>query len=454
MDLTQVMNTDITFSTTTMEDVLARYSVKAKGSTSTTNKTPASVSTAMSTLRQAYARVHGAKPDTDFGDLTWLTVAAMKKPSKFPTARPLFKGAAHPDATATMAVPLEPATVRKSLENFKSALYSAAKHIGTVDMADSDRKKMRAQYNTAHREFAELSLELLEAEQNRLATREPSQRQQSKWVTWPVINQLQKAVVQSLDQTFRSAPESMSVTENKKMQRSMQFLMQTLIPPMRNNLAGLRFIAPQQENIQTLRESGSPNYVVVQDDGTMEIVINKYKTDDRSSALDYDPDDDFVVNTAATKRFPLVANATLSKFGFDPVKLAVLLMNYFTLQQSLLGDKNPHDLVFFELKRDQQVQAMTSEGMSTRMTRIMQRLTSTPDAPGETLGARMMRTTFVSWLNERKPTMPQREVIADWMMHSVQTQLNTYSKTVKKRPARALEGGGKRHRVTAKNMRI
>ena len=295
MDLTQIVNTEIDFSKATLEDILARYSVKAKGSTSTTNKTPASVSTAMSTLRQAYARVHGAKPDTDFGDLTWLTVAAMKKPSKFPTARPLFKGAAHPDATATMAVPLEPATVRKSLENFKSALYSAAKHIGTVDMADSDRKKMRAQYNTAHREFAELSLELLEAEQNRLATREPSQRQQSKWVTWPVINQLQKAVVQSLDQTFRSAPESMSVTENKKMQRSMQFLMQTMIPPMRNNLAGLRFIAPQQENIQTLRESGSPNYVVVQDDGTMEIVINKYKTDDRSSALDYDPDDDFVV---------------------------------------------------------------------------------------------------------------------------------------------------------------
>ena len=118
----------------------------------------------------------------------------------------------------------------------------------------------------------------------------------------------------------------------------MQFLMQTMIPPMRNNLAGLRFIAPQQENIQTLRESGSPNYIVVNDDNTMEIVINKYKTDDRSSALDYDPDDDFVVNTAATKRFPLVANATLSKFGFDPVKLGALLMNYFTLQRKLMGD--------------------------------------------------------------------------------------------------------------------
>ena len=455
MDLSQIVNTEITFSTTTMEDVLARYSVKAKDSTSTTNKTPASVKTTMSALRQAYARVHGVKPDGDFGDLTWLTVANLKKPSEYPTARPLFDGAAHPNATDTMRVPLEPATVRKNLENYKSVLYSAAKHIGTVDMAASDLKKMHAQYNTAHREFAEQSLELLGVEQNRLATREPSQRQQSKWVSWPVITQLRKTVVQSLDQTFRSSPESMSVTENKKLQRSMQFLMHTMIPPMRNNYTALRFIAPQQENIETLRESGSPNYIVVQDDGTMELVVNKYKTDGRSGALDYDPDDDFAINTTATRRFPLVANATLSKFGFDPVKLGALLMNYFTLQQKLMGDKNPHDLVFFELKREEEVQAMTSEGMSTRMSRITQRLTATPDEPGQTLGAQMFRTIFVTWLNARKPTMPQREVIADWMMHNVKTQLNTYSKNVKKRRSRTLEGsGGKRQRVTVKDMRI
>ena len=82
-------------------------------------------------------------------------------------------------------------------------------------MADSDRKKVRAQYNKAYQEFGEQSLELLETEHNRLATREPSQRQQSKWVAWPELRELQKTVVQSLDQTFREAPEIMSVTENK-----------------------------------------------------------------------------------------------------------------------------------------------------------------------------------------------------------------------------------------------
>eukprot|EP01043_Picozoa_sp_COSAG02_P090014 COSAG02_NODE_26922_length_621_cov_0.739464_1_plen_144_part_10 len=127
MDLTQIVNTEIDFSKATLEDILARYSVKAKGTTSTTNKTPASVRTALSALRQAYARVHGNKQDT-YGDLTWLTVANMKKPGKFVTARPLFDGAAHPDATPAMSLVLEPETVRRNFENFRSVLYAASQH--------------------------------------------------------------------------------------------------------------------------------------------------------------------------------------------------------------------------------------------------------------------------------------------------------------------------------------
>ena len=455
MDLTQVMNTELTFSTTTMEDILARYSVKAKGSTSTTNKTPASVKTTMSALRQAYARVHGAKPDGDFGDLTWLTLENLKKPGKYPTARPLFQGAAHPDATDTMRVPLEASSVRKNLENYRSALYAANKHLGTIEMADSDRDKLNKRYDEAYQAFGVLSLSLLEAEQDRMATREPSQRQQSKWVSWPMIKQLRATVVQSLESTFREAPEALGVADNKKLQRSMQFVLSTLIPPVRNNFAGLRFISAQEENIETLRESDSPNYILVKDDSSLELVINRYKTDERSQSMEYNPDEsDFAVDTEATKRFPLVGNATLTKYGFDPVKLSSLLLNYFSLQQKLMGDLNPHNLLFFELKRDQQVQTMTAEGMSTRMTRITKRLTATPDAPGQSLGTTMIRTTFVSWFNEKSPTMKERKTLAEHMMHSVQTQLNTYSKTIKKRPARAQKGGGKRHRVTAKNMRI
>ena len=68
MDLSQIVNSNVPFSKTTLEDIVARYSVKAKSSTSTTNKTPASVRTTLSALGQAYARVHGNRT-ADYGDV-------------------------------------------------------------------------------------------------------------------------------------------------------------------------------------------------------------------------------------------------------------------------------------------------------------------------------------------------------------------------------------------------
>ena len=65
MDLTNTMNPQIKFSRTTMDDILARYSVKAAASASTTNKAPASVKTQLSSLLQAKARVLGDRSDDD-----------------------------------------------------------------------------------------------------------------------------------------------------------------------------------------------------------------------------------------------------------------------------------------------------------------------------------------------------------------------------------------------------
>ena len=50
----------------------------------------------------AKARVLGDRSDDDFGDLTWLTLENLRKPSKWPTARPLFDGAAHQSATVQL----------------------------------------------------------------------------------------------------------------------------------------------------------------------------------------------------------------------------------------------------------------------------------------------------------------------------------------------------------------
>ena len=91
MDISQIVNSNVSFSKTTLEDIVARYSVKAQASTSTTNKTPASVRTTLSALGQAYARVHGNRTE-DYGDLTWLTLNNLQKQSKALNVRLLFEG--------------------------------------------------------------------------------------------------------------------------------------------------------------------------------------------------------------------------------------------------------------------------------------------------------------------------------------------------------------------------
>jgi hypothetical protein len=182
MDLSQLVNPNVTFSKATLEDIIARYTVKHENSTSTTNKTQQSVRTTLSALSQAYARIHGERPGEDYGDLLWLTLDNLKQPSKYAKARPLFEGFAHPQATPAMSIPVEVTTLRKNLENFRSTLYSAAQHLKTLNLSDADRKSLTKQYNDAYVEFGELSGTLMSDELDKAKTHQPSRRQQSKWV--------------------------------------------------------------------------------------------------------------------------------------------------------------------------------------------------------------------------------------------------------------------------------
>jgi hypothetical protein len=442
MDLSQLINSNVSFSKTTLEDIIARYSVKAQGSTSTTNKTPASVATTMSALGQAYARVYGDRTE-DYGDLTWLTLSNLKKQSKALRARPIFEGTANPQASTAMQVPVEVTTLRKNIENFRSVLYSAAQHLKTVQLDDSERSSLTKKYNDAYNEFGTLSAKLMEDEKKRLLTREPSKRQQAKWINWPELMKLAETVYQYIELVVASPPVAMNVTDNKVLQRAMQFALQTMIPPLRNNFANLRFITAGNETMEVLSVTDSANYIVVEEDGRLTLVINKFKIDHRSQAVDFDPAVNFTINHANTGRFVLEADPTLSKFGFDPERLAGMLHGYRNLQQDLLGDRNPHDMVFYEIKRKSVVTSMSSEGMSTRMSRLTERLTGLNGDTPVTIGAQMFRTLFLSWFNGKRPTMPERELVAKRMMHSVETQLGTYTKDTKKRTQ---TGSGQKNR--------
>ena len=81
-----------------------------------------------------------------------------------------------------MQVPVEVTTLRKNIENFRSVLYSAAQHLKTVQLDDSERSALTKKYNDAYQEFGTLSGKLMEDEKKRLLTREPSKRQQAKWI--------------------------------------------------------------------------------------------------------------------------------------------------------------------------------------------------------------------------------------------------------------------------------
>jgi hypothetical protein len=438
MDLTQLVNPNVTFSKATLQDILARYTVKHESSTSTTNKTQQSVRTTLSALSQAYARIHGERPGEDYGDLLWLTLDNLKQPSKYAKARPLFEGFAHPQATPAMSIPVEVTTLRKNLENFRSTLYSAAQHLKTLNLSDADRKSLTKKYNDAYVEFGELSGTLMSDELDKAKTHQPSRRQQSKWVPWTDITRLTKSVLEYLEGILASPPATMGVMENKKMQRALQLVLYVLIPPLRNNYTNLRLITPDQETLDILKESNSPNYIVVDQGGFVTLVINKFKTDARSAEVDYDPTTDFRINHTKTQRFELSRpQPILTKFGFEPRRLADILLEYHNLQVTLLGDRNPHKLFFCEIPKEGPVRPVSGDGMSTRLARVTERLTGLGGGTAVPLGAQMLRTIFVTWFDGKRPTAAEREEISKWMMHSPGTQIATYTKS-----KRTLTGDG------------
>jgi len=438
-----------------IEQLLGKHSQKGNP------RTPDTIQTVMCSLGHAYARVHGEK-NSCFGDLTWLTLENLKLPGKYPTARPLFEGAGYPGATGTRALTLEPETVRKNLVAFRAVLHAVGEGTKAAPadvFEEAYRQFLLDSYRKAYIDLGREVHALYDVEQKRLATREPSKRQQSKWVSWPEVRRATKVVCKSLEQAFAHPPIVTQIHENKRVQRSLQWCMYVMVPPVRGgDHAGMRFVDEKNENVETLRESGSPNYILVKEDGTMEMVYNEYKTDRRAMVDDYDPGT-IHINHGATVRLPLVENETLTKYRFDPVKLAKLLTHYRQMQKNLLGERNPYEYIFFDLKNAKNetpgpVQKALPPTLTARMTRVSDRLMD------RAVGASMLRTVCISWFNSKQPTMEEREALARWMMHKVQMQLGTYSKGTMVPPQvkrAAGEDGApepKRKRVTLENLRI
>jgi hypothetical protein len=300
---------------------------------------------------------------------------------------------------------------------------------------------LQAQWKQAHQGFTKLAEELHEQEHHHLMTRRPSARQQAKWVPWPDIRSATAQMVSDLEaDSVRLAPLKLY----KKMQKALLLLLYVNIPPMRNDLAGLRFVdgKPSEEE---MRMTKSPNYIEVSPDGSMTIVLNAYKNDHRSSSAQFDPDSaDFVLDNP--RRYELKANPVLTKFGFSPEGLAQLLADYRKLSRQrdgLFSDRFPYetekyptvnpnpyeflfpDGVFIDETggfADAMESAITDVAYARRLGRLTQKLV------GKELKSQMLRTLFISWFDGQDPSLEERKVVAEWMQHSVERQMGTYTK--------------------------
>ena len=330
-------------------------------------------------------------------------------------------------------MPLENNTKRRMLENFRSVLYAVHTHV--KDPA------LQAQWKQAHQGFTKLAEELHEQEHHHLMTRRPSARQQAKWVPWPDIRSATAQMVSDLEaDSVRLAPLKLY----KKMQKALLLLLYVNIPPMRNDLAGLRFVngKPSEEE---MRMTKSPNYIEVSPDGSMTIVLNAYKNDHRSSSAQFDPDSaDFVLDNP--RRYELKANPVLTKFGFSPEGLAQLLTDYRKLSRKRddlfyagfpydpvnypTQDPNPYEFLFPDGVfidetvgvADGRESAITDVAYARRLGRLTQKLV------GKELKSQMLRTLFISWFDGQDPSLEERKVVAEWMQHSVERQMGTYTK--------------------------
>ena len=141
----------INISESTLADLVAQYSVKTPpGTTSTNNTVPKNVRTVVSSIKTAYRRIKGVDPpDGNLGDLSWLTLANVKGPNLSDKDRPIFANQQNSGART----PLEGATVRKNLENYKSALYAVREYVKSLDLGSTEKKSLRQALKKAHEEF-------------------------------------------------------------------------------------------------------------------------------------------------------------------------------------------------------------------------------------------------------------------------------------------------------------
>jgi hypothetical protein len=389
------------------------------------------VRTIMSAVTTHFRRVHGFDSGS-LGDLTWITADTFDQMSASPVTQPVKHGNEHPDARGAATRGMLPTGQRRLADNLRSVLMSTAAHLQTLpDISESEKTRLLAAWDREYRALTNIAAKLERAEHLRVLSGQLSDRQLASWMHWDEFQALVAPLAQEAIAAFGAADVAAlrdSPARFKTLQTSVLLAIYTLLPPVRNDFAGLRFVDGQPTE-QQLRDTQSPNYIQVAPDGSMEIVINAFKTDGHTSADTYDPaQGDFVLGLDTTLRIPLSPNATLSKFRFQPEVLGNLLGLYRRALSTVFGDRNQHEYLFFNFEKQGVVTPVKSDALGKRVGRRIKALTG--DKQPRT---QLFRTMFCTWfLNDAtpKPTAAERTLIAEMMMHSEERQLCNYNKRV------------------------
>ncbi len=96
------------------------------------------------------------------------------------------------------------------------------------------------------------------------------------WIDWPDLqNHIVPLVQEAL--TVLGGPDVSALANDpgrlKQYQTNVLLALHTLVPPVRNDFEGLRFVGADPD-ADELRSNGSPNYIEVANDGSMELVLS------------------------------------------------------------------------------------------------------------------------------------------------------------------------------------
>eukprot|EP01043_Picozoa_sp_COSAG02_P035161 COSAG02_NODE_2501_length_8672_cov_7.293246_6_plen_887_part_00 len=449
-----------------LADILERYPLKARSSTSTNNATPAYINTIISGVKTADRRIAGEQ-QSDVDSLLWLNLNNIKGKNLSAKDRPLFEGQESVNALPPLAV----ATTRKSLEQYKAVMHAVSKHVGTLDIPDDQKSQLQAAYKQNRDDFDKFADQFHKAERARTKMSKLSARQESKFVPWDTIAAEVKDKVQYLLSALDNQDGMFTNDDVLQIQRAVQAVLYVLLPPQRGGTyVNMRFIDSRiDETVEELTATKSPNYVLLTPK-QVQIVINGHKMDHRSQEADYDPTKDMPKLDLPVGANPLTLRLNLErcvppqpgdsqavvsqkmhtldtahvldKYGFEPELVATVLRKYHDFLARHFP-QNTKRFLFFGRKN---MQPTKYEGMKTRLQTAMTNLVEKP------LGGQELRTFFVSWLNEQAVPIEDRHIIADTMMHSVETAMGKYTKRVSPRTPRwreepAPSGGGKRRRI-------